>query len=50
MGYAFINFIDINSIKCFYEDYHNKRWPHFNSEKVLKNINDLFYKKKDLCA
>jgi hypothetical protein len=34
MGYAFINFLDPKYIIKFYNDFHEKKWPHFNSEKV----------------
>ena len=34
MGYAFINFLDTKDIQKFYDEYHSRRWPHFNSEKV----------------
>jgi len=36
VGYAFINFIDPTSIVTFYEDFNNKKWEKFNSEKVCK--------------
>ena len=34
VGYAFINFIDPQSIVPFYQQYHGKKWEKFNSEKV----------------
>ncbi|KAL4487601.1 hypothetical protein ABPG72_017390 [Tetrahymena utriculariae] len=34
VGYAFINFIDPEFIKQFYEEFHNQKWAKFNSEKV----------------
>lgn len=34
VGYAFINFIDPQSIISFYEKLHNTKWEKFNSEKV----------------
>ena len=27
VGYAFINFIDLESLKSFYDYYHGKSWP-----------------------
>lgn len=38
MGYAFMNFIDTKYIRLFYEQLHGKKWPHFNSEKVLNTF------------
>lgn len=35
VGYAFINFKDTSYIKPFFLEFHNKKWKHFNSEKVL---------------
>jgi hypothetical protein len=35
VGYAFINFKEVKSIKRFYEQYHNKKWEMFNSDKVV---------------
>ncbi|GLE00710.1 hypothetical protein PINS_up009498 [Pythium insidiosum] len=34
MGYAFINFIDAESIVSFYEEFDSQKWTNFNSEKV----------------
>lgn len=34
MGYAFINFIHSAFILDFYQEYNNKRWRKYNSEKV----------------
>ncbi len=34
MGYAFINFVSPEYIIAFYEDFNNKKWEKFNSEKV----------------
>lgn len=34
VGYAFINFIDPQSIITFYQQLHNTKWDKFNSEKV----------------
>ena len=34
MGYAFINFLEPKLIVKFYHEFHEKKWPHFNSEKV----------------
>jgi len=34
VGYAFINFIDTQSIPAFYTEFHGKKWEKFNSEKV----------------
>ncbi len=34
LGYAFINFIDIDSIEPFFEEFHDKKWPMFNSIKI----------------
>jgi len=36
VGYAFINFIDPKSIAAFHEEFNNKKWEKFNSEKVCK--------------
>jgi hypothetical protein len=36
VGYAFINFINPMSICSFYEEFNNKKWEKFNSEKVCK--------------
>ena len=33
-GYGFINFIDLDAIKRFYEKFHGKKWKRFKSEKV----------------
>ncbi|KAJ0392939.1 hypothetical protein P43SY_003254 [Pythium insidiosum] len=33
MGYAFINFIDAESIVPFYEEFDSQKWTNFNSEK-----------------
>ena len=34
VGYAFINFLNINSIPPFYEEFNNTKWERFNSEKI----------------
>eukprot|EP01122_Echinamoeba_exundans_P001486 TRINITY_DN1152_c0_g1_i6.p1 TRINITY_DN1152_c0_g1~~TRINITY_DN1152_c0_g1_i6.p1 ORF type:complete len:1153 (-),score=174.92 TRINITY_DN1152_c0_g1_i6:77-3535(-) len=36
VGYAFINFIDPKSICSFFEEFNNKKWERFNSEKVCQ--------------
>jgi len=36
VGYAFINFINFRSIVAFYEEFNNKKWEKFNSEKVCE--------------
>jgi RNA recognition motif-containing protein len=36
VGYAFVNFIQPVTIAQFYEDFNNKKWEKFNSEKVCK--------------
>jgi len=36
VGYAFINFINYRSIVQFYEEFNNKKWEKFNSEKVCE--------------
>jgi len=36
VGYAFINFLDPQSIIAFYEEFNNKKWERFNSEKVCE--------------
>jgi len=36
VGYAFINFVDPKSIISFYEEFNNKKWEKFNSEKVCE--------------
>jgi hypothetical protein len=35
VGYAFINFLHVNSIKPFYQEFNNTKWERFNSEKVI---------------
>jgi len=34
VGYAFVNFINPKAIISFYEEFNNKKWEKFNSEKV----------------
>lgn len=34
VGYAFINFLQVNSIKPFYQEFNNTKWERFNSEKI----------------
>ena len=34
IGYAFINFVNLDTIETFYWEYHGKRWERFNSKKV----------------
>lgn len=34
VGYAFINFTELESLEKFYVQFHNKKWPMFNSEKI----------------
>lgn len=36
VGYAFINFIEPNSIALFYQDFNQRKWDRFNSEKVCR--------------
>jgi len=36
VGYAFINFIEPRSIVNFYNEFNNKKWSKFNSEKVCQ--------------
>lgn len=36
VGYAFINFIDYESIEQFYDEFHLKKWPKFNSDKICE--------------
>jgi RNA recognition motif-containing protein len=36
VGYAFINFVKPESIINFYEEFNNKKWEKFNSEKVCE--------------
>jgi len=36
VGYAFINFIDPKNIPAFCEEFDNKKWEKFNSEKVCR--------------
>lgn len=36
VGYAFINFIDPQSICAFFDEFNNKKWERFNSEKVCQ--------------
>ena len=35
-GYAFINFKNLMPIREFFLEFHNKKWPKFNSEKICK--------------
>lgn len=34
VGYAFINFLDTESIKPFYNEFNKTKWEKFNSEKI----------------
>lgn len=34
VGYAFLNFIHPKFIQDFYNEFHNKKWKLFNSEKI----------------
>ncbi len=34
MGYAFINFVNIDAIESFFKEFNNKKWPHFKSNKI----------------
>jgi len=36
VGYAFINFTKLDKIKQFYNEFNNKKWQHFNSNKVCE--------------
>lgn len=36
MGYAFINFIDVESAKKFYLTFHKSKWPRFQSDKICE--------------
>jgi RNA recognition motif-containing protein len=36
VGYAFINFVSCDHILAFYEQFNNKKWEKFNSEKVCE--------------
>lgn len=36
VGYAFINFKELKHIKPFFEQFNNKKWAKFNSEKVCE--------------
>lgn len=36
VGYAFINFLDVKSIKPFYKKFNGKKWKKFNSDKICK--------------
>lgn len=36
MGYAFINLVDRVHVTSFHEAFHDKKWQHFNSEKICK--------------
>lgn len=36
IGFAFIKFTDVKYVRKFCEKYGNKRWPHFNSEKICE--------------
>lgn len=34
MGYAFINFVDYRVISAFFQEFNEKSWEKFNSEKI----------------
>lgn len=34
VGYAFINFVNQKSLLSFFNEFHDKKWPNFNSEKI----------------
>ena len=36
MGYAFINFIDVNEVKLFFNEFNNTKWKRFNSSKICQ--------------
>lgn len=36
IGFAFIKFTDVKYVRKFCEKYGNKKWPHFNSEKICE--------------
>lgn len=36
VGYAFINFIDLNYLQDFYSVFHGQKWAYFNSEKICE--------------
>lgn len=36
IGFAFIKFIDVKYVRRFCEKYGNRKWPHFNSEKICE--------------
>lgn len=36
VGYAFINFVRPEEIVAFYENFHGKKWKHFNSDKICQ--------------
>ena len=36
VGYAFINFKELGTIRAFYEKFNNRKWAKFNSEKVCE--------------
>ena len=37
-GYGFINFVDNDAIKRFYQRFHDKKWKRFRSDKVISLI------------
>jgi hypothetical protein len=37
-GYGFINFVDNDAIKRFYQRFHDKKWKRFRSDKVIHFI------------
>jgi len=48
VGYAFINFIDFRVISAFFQEFNEKRWEKFNSEKIcaiayarIQGLNEL---------
>lgn len=36
VGYAFINFIDLEFIKDFYIEFNGRTWPNFKSDKIAQ--------------
>ena len=36
VGYAFINFIDLETILPFYNEFNGNTWPHFKSDKIAE--------------
>lgn len=50
MGFAFIVFEDLKFIRPFCQQFHNKKWPRFNSEKICEIRYARLQKMEDLVS